>query len=101
MPSPSYLWFKEPREPLPDHISEDLIIPRLVKEDAGRYCCRAQNEVNVVFSAWVEVKVQKQSILNTGKTLFPVVPYVMMFSINNDFLCILDYVPPGSQDVYG
>ena len=69
VPAPSFLWFKDPRVPLPDQTSSNLVIPRLSKQDAGRYCCRAQNEVNVVFSAWVEVKVQKPGILLSGKSL--------------------------------
>lgn len=64
VPSPSYLWFKAPTVPLPDQSSDTLVIPRLSKDDAGKYCCRAENEVNVVFSTWVEVRVQKPHILN-------------------------------------
>ncbi len=67
VPAPSYMWFKDPREPLPDQTSDTLVIPQLRQEDAGKYCCRVQNGVNIVFSAWVEVKVQKPSILQAGK----------------------------------
>ena len=66
VPKPNFLWFKEPDTPLPDYTSDSLVIPRLSKGDAGRYCCRAENEVNTVFSPWVEVKVQKPYILNNG-----------------------------------
>lgn len=62
MPAPSYLWFKE-RTPLPDNKSSRLVIDKVGKDDAGMYCCRATNDVNVVFSNWAEVKVQKPSIL--------------------------------------
>ena len=62
MPAPSYLWFKE-RTPLPDNKSCQLVIDKVGKDDAGMYCCRATNNVNVVFSNWAEVKVQKPSIL--------------------------------------
>ena len=67
VPKPNFLWFKEPDTPLPDHTSDSLIIKRLSKGDSGRYCCRAENEVNTVFSPWVEVKVQKPYILNNGR----------------------------------
>ena len=66
VPKPNFLWFKEPDTPLPEHTSDTLVIPHLAKGDAGRYCCRAENEVNTVFSPWVEVKVQKPHILNNG-----------------------------------
>ena len=66
VPRPNFLWFKNPRTPLPDQTSDNLIIPRLTRDDAGQYCCRADNGVNVVFSAWVEVKVQKPHILKSS-----------------------------------
>ena len=66
VPKPNFLWFMEPDTPLPEYTSDRLEIPRLSKGDAGRYCCRAENEVNTVFSPWVEVKVQKPYILNNG-----------------------------------
>lgn len=62
VPAPSFLWFKE-RTPLPDNKSCRLVIDKVGKDDAGMYCCRATNDVNVVFSNWAEVKVQKPSIL--------------------------------------
>jgi len=66
VPAPMYLWFKE-RTPLPDHKSCKLVIEKVGKDDAGMYCCRATNDVNVVFSNWAEVKVQKPSILRNRK----------------------------------
>lgn len=69
VPTPNFLWFKSPNIPLPDQTSDALLIPHLSKEDAGKYCCRAENEVNTVFSAWVEVKVQKPHILKNGTLL--------------------------------
>lgn len=66
VPGPNFLWFKAPNTPLPDQTADTLLIQCLAKEDAGKYCCRAENEVNTVFSPWVEVKVQKPHILNNG-----------------------------------
>lgn len=71
VPAPTFMWFKDPRNPLPDQTSDTLVIPKLRKEDAGKYCCRAQNGVNVIFSAWVEVKVLKPSILQAGEEQKP------------------------------
>lgn len=70
VPSPTFLWFKAPKTPLPDQASDTLRISHLSKEDAGKYCCRAENEGNTVFSAWVEVKVQKPHILKNGMFKF-------------------------------
>lgn len=66
VPVPNFLWFKAPNTPIPDQTADTLLIPRLSKKDGGKYCCRAENEVNIVFSAWVEVKVQKPHILKNG-----------------------------------
>jgi hypothetical protein len=66
VPRPNFLWFKAPNTPLPEQTADTLFIQSLAKEDAGKYCCRAENEVNTVFSPWVEVKVQKPHILNNG-----------------------------------
>ena len=70
VPAPNYLWFKSPKVPLPDQTSDTLLIPALSKEDAGKYICRVENEVNTIFSAWVEVKVQKPHILKNGELIF-------------------------------
>ena len=67
VPSPSYLWFKSPQVPLPEQTQRLLIIERVQKDDEGMYCCRATNDVNVVFSNWAEVKVMKPPILNKSE----------------------------------
>lgn len=64
VPQPEYLWFKE-RTPLPDQTARTLLIEHVTKEHEGTYVCRATNEVNVAFSNWAEVKVQKPSILRS------------------------------------
>lgn len=65
VPIPAYLWFKG-RVPLPDQVSNVLVIERVQKSDAAMYTCRASNDVNTVFSNWAEIIVQKQPILRTG-----------------------------------
>ena len=75
-PSPKFLWFRE-REPLPSQTSNRyiqsmhttspilcqpcirLVIEKVSFSDEGNYCCRASNDLNNVFSNWVEVSVQK------------------------------------------
>ena len=52
-----YLWFK-------GHAAIDFFLYRLVIErvsvsDEGNYCCRASNDVNIVFSHWVMVAVHE------------------------------------------
>lgn len=66
VPKPNFLWFKAPNTPLPEQCSDQLILSCLTKEDSTKYCCRAENEVNTVFSAWVEIKVQKPHIVRNG-----------------------------------
>ena len=44
----------------PDSMScHRLVLERVSKNDNGSYCCRASNDLNVVFSNWVEVVVQQ------------------------------------------
>lgn len=65
VPKPSYLWFKG-REPLPKHTTCRLTIEKVTLDDAGQYCCRASNEVNIVFSSWAEIKVTQPKVLRHG-----------------------------------
>ena len=62
VPKPSYLWFKG-REPLPEYTTCRLCIDKVRMEDAGMYICRASNEVNIVFSSWAEIKVNRPKVL--------------------------------------
>ena len=36
-----------------------LVLEKVSKSDDGSYCCRASNDLNIVFSNWVEVSVQQ------------------------------------------
>ena len=63
---PSYLWFKG-RTPLPDQVSNVLVIERVHKTDAAMYTCRASNDVNTLFSNWAEIIVQKPPVLRSRK----------------------------------
>lgn len=69
VPGPTYLWFKL-RDPLPEQTQRLLIIDPVKKSDEGMYCCRASNEVNIVFSNWAEIKVMKPPILNSSEQYF-------------------------------
>ena len=65
VPKPSYLWFKG-REPLPEHTTCQLHIEKISLADAGQYCCRASNPVNIEFSNWAEIKVNQPKVLRPG-----------------------------------
>lgn len=65
VPKPSYLWFKG-REPLPEHTACCLCIEKVSLSDAGQYCCRASNAVNIEFSNWAEIKVNQPKVLRPG-----------------------------------
>jgi hypothetical protein len=58
VPQAKFLWFKE-RAPLPGQTSNRLVLEKVSKADEGSYCCRASNDLNLVFSNWVEVTVQQ------------------------------------------
>jgi len=104
VPSPNYMWFKNPQEPLPDHTSDTLVLPKLRQEDAGKYCCRAQNGVNVVFSAWVEVKVLKPAVLQPGQSIlltpFCVCVCVRYLSVAVCICCVIGS-RPAAEDLIG
>jgi hypothetical protein len=58
VPHPKFLWFKE-KEPLPHQTSNRLVIEKASITDEGNYCCRASNDLSIVFSNWVEVSVHQ------------------------------------------